>query len=667
MFREDADLWDDALKCGVVVPLYKKGDRDDPGNYRGVCLLSMGSRILARIIAARLQVWAEEVGALDDDQQGFRKGRSTADAAQVMMRFHEDAEDLEGRRQPDEEVEERDVMVARLLDLKKAYPRVNKPALWRILERLGLDGDFLRTLKSLHETTEYKVRGKDGFSETWVPDRGLREGCPSSPPLFNVFHQAVMRRAAKERKKRAEEAGMVAGVVVKWVPGSHFPSPSTWEKHNSEAVELVVDKGLFADDTTVVGNKEEMEQGVGVVKEVMGWFEERNNDGKEEELMFGKEGSGKVQMLGSWMGWKEDVDQRLRRANKAWWMLKKKLCGSRLSKSCQAKIVDACVGSTILFDCHIRTWRVGEMKRLQKFMDRAYRYVWSRKNKPPLRQMQEEKKNMADVRKELGVTSMRWRVEKRILERIGHIMRMEDGRTVKAVVLGWVEQLERVVGPPKRSRRKTVLYWKKLLREAGLDWTRIGQLTSDRRVWKGRVRERMDHLRKWEWSQGHKWEGAQMERNVPKEEESVFQCDVCAKVCKSKAGLVIHRKRMHDASSMKKLFKCDTCAKEFKQEANLRNHAKVCLASVANEKVQCDACGKSFTRRGFPRHRTACLLRLGVCAQDAQLEEVPEEAPARVYKAKRKPCPECGKVMAATNISRHLREACINRDGGANP
>ena len=39
------------LKSGVEVPLYKmKGDRYDPGNYRGVCLLSLGSRILARIV-----------------------------------------------------------------------------------------------------------------------------------------------------------------------------------------------------------------------------------------------------------------------------------------------------------------------------------------------------------------------------------------------------------------------------------------------------------------------------------------------------------------------------------------------------------------------------------------------------------------------------------------
>ena len=74
------------------------------------------------------------------------------------------------------------------------------------------------------------------------------------------------------------------------------------------------------------------------------------------------------------------------------------------------------------------------------------------------------------------------------------------------------------------------------------------------------------------------------------------------------------------------------------------------------EKIRCDACGKSYKRRGYPRHRSACLLKHGICAQDAQLNEMPEEAPARVYKAKRKECPRCGIVMAATNISRHIRQ-----------
>ena len=156
-----------------------------------------------------------------------------------------------------------------------------------------------------------------------------------------------------------------------------------------------------------------------MTKEVMGWFEERNNDGKEEELMFGTEESGKIRMLGSWMSWKEDVSQRLKRGGNAWWKTKKRLKGSKLSKRMQAKVIEMSVESTLLFDCAARTWSVKEVRKLQSFVDKAYRYVWSSKKKPPLVEMQEEGMNMVDVRKQLGVKSLRWKVEKRIYERIG--------------------------------------------------------------------------------------------------------------------------------------------------------------------------------------------------------------------------------------------------------
>ena len=382
-------------------------------------------------------------------------------------------------------LEEKEVVVARLLDLKKAYPHVNRPALWQLLKRYGADGNFLRTLQGLHESTEYKVRGKEGMSEGWIPERGLREGCPSSPPLFNIYHQAPMRVAREEREKRAAEEGKQAGVVYKWVPGSSFPSEAAWENDNADAIEVVLEKSLFADDTSVVGYEDELEEGVRITKEVMGWFEERNNDSKEESLIFGKEGSGKIRMLGSWMGWKEDVSDRMKRGGRAWWITKKRIKGAKISKKLQARLVQASVESSILFDCHVRTWRVKEIKRMQSFVDRAYRYVWSNKSMPPLRQMKEEGVNMVDVRKMLGVRSLRWKVEKRVYEQIGHVLRMEDGRIVKSMVFGWLRNLEER-GKRKGQKRKTVLYWRKLIREAGWDVTRMGKLAEDRRKWSGK-------------------------------------------------------------------------------------------------------------------------------------------------------------------------------------
>ena len=39
-----------------------------------------------------------------------------------------------------------------------------------------------------------------------------------------------------------------------------------------------------------------------------------------------------------------------------------------------------------------------------------------------------------------------------------------------------------------------MLYWKRILSEAGIDWTDVGRLASDRSGWKKLVKEKMDHM-----------------------------------------------------------------------------------------------------------------------------------------------------------------------------
>ena len=182
---------------------------------------------------------------------------------------------------------------------------------------------------------------------------------------------------------------------------------------------------------------------------------------------------------------------------------------------------------------------------------------------------------MVDVRAELGVDSVRWKVERRCLEKIGPVFRMDNGRMTKQVVLGWMSEL-------KKWERKPGTNWRKLLREAEMDIFAIGELTADRRIWKIKVKERMMHLREYEKSKGHKWTGGEMARNAIREEVVVFDCSVCGKICKSKAGLPIHKKRMHEVSSLKKT--CEKWDESFKQEANLRNHEKVCTGVASVEK-----------------------------------------------------------------------------------
>ena len=63
----------------------------------------------------------------------------------------------------DDDAKEKD-HVAILMDITKAYPRVNKPLMWQILRKLSMGENMLRTIEGLHETTEYMVKGFDDLS-----------------------------------------------------------------------------------------------------------------------------------------------------------------------------------------------------------------------------------------------------------------------------------------------------------------------------------------------------------------------------------------------------------------------------------------------------------------------------------------------------------------------
>lgn len=97
----------------------------------------------------------------------------------------------------------------------------------------------------------------------------------------------------------------------------------------------------------------------------------------------------------------------------------------------------------------------------------------------------------------------------------------------------------------------------------------------------------MDHLEEYERSKGKKWDGEEVERNNKKVVQcDVFVCGVCQKVCRSKAGLSNHKRRMHEVSALKKEFVCGKCGKGFKQEANLSNHKKHSATCRVNSPIQ---------------------------------------------------------------------------------
>ena len=64
---------------GLIVNLFKKGDREQPGNYRGITLLSVLGKVFCKILNNRMVQHSDKGGVLHEGQVGFRMNRSCID------------------------------------------------------------------------------------------------------------------------------------------------------------------------------------------------------------------------------------------------------------------------------------------------------------------------------------------------------------------------------------------------------------------------------------------------------------------------------------------------------------------------------------------------------------------------------------------------------------
>ena len=178
-------------KRAIVVPFYKgKGDRNECKNFRGISLLSIPGKVYGRVLIERVRCETENM--VGEEQCGFRNGRGCIDQVFVMRQLAERFE-CKGK----------DMYVA-YMDLEKAYDRVDRNAMWRVLEMYGINGNLLRAVKSFYDGSDACVRVCRQKSDWFSVNVGLRQGCVMSPWLFNLFMDGVMR----EVKERVGDVGV---------------------------------------------------------------------------------------------------------------------------------------------------------------------------------------------------------------------------------------------------------------------------------------------------------------------------------------------------------------------------------------------------------------------------------------------------------------------------
>ena len=160
-----------------VALIHKGKSRLELDNYRGIALSSCVGKVLTKILAHRLRNAAETHHWLPEAQAAFRKDRCVEDHIFTVRALV-----AKSKRS-------KNTLLAVFLDLKKAFDSVNRQALWKKLSSLGLDAASINTLKGLYHNHTRRIRVGKETTNPHTCHKGVRQGCPLSPILFNLFTQ----------------------------------------------------------------------------------------------------------------------------------------------------------------------------------------------------------------------------------------------------------------------------------------------------------------------------------------------------------------------------------------------------------------------------------------------------------------------------------------------
>ena len=170
--------WPQDWKRSIFSPIPKKGNAKECSNYCTIALISHASKVMLKILQARLQQYVNR--GLPDVQAGFRKGRGIRDQISNIHWIMEKAREFQKN------------IYFCFIDYTKAFDCVDHIKLWKILQEMGIPGHLTCLLNNLYADQEATVITRHGKTDWFQIGKGVCQDCIFPLYLFSLCAKYIM-------------------------------------------------------------------------------------------------------------------------------------------------------------------------------------------------------------------------------------------------------------------------------------------------------------------------------------------------------------------------------------------------------------------------------------------------------------------------------------------
>jgi hypothetical protein len=188
------------LNYGLISLIPKSKEANTIKHYRPICLLGVDYKWFTKVLTKRLTRVAESV--ISTTQTTFIPGRNILEGVVVL---HDTLHEIR-------KMKKRGVIMK--LDFEKEYDKVQWSFLFEVLERKEFPEKWIQWIKQVVSGGRVGINLNGEPGEFFGTHKGLRQGGPLSPLLFNLVVDAltsILRKGSQE--------GLIKGLIPELVDG----------------------------------------------------------------------------------------------------------------------------------------------------------------------------------------------------------------------------------------------------------------------------------------------------------------------------------------------------------------------------------------------------------------------------------------------------------------